>query len=111
MGRMTQEAARQERSVFELSTIIALSTARTMPTNLLKLSRSAGTATMRTGQFFAKGLLDHYENTIKEIREVGYAAYWAREFRPYLHAAAKQFSASHRSLTEQLLDPASKRTR
>jgi hypothetical protein len=47
---------------------------------------------------------DHYESMLEEIREVGYAAYWAREFRPYLHAAAKQFSASHRSLTERLLD-------
>ena len=26
-----------------------------------------------------------------------------REFRPYLRAAAQQFSASHRSLTERLL--------
>jgi hypothetical protein len=109
-NELAREAARQGRSVFQLSTLIALSTVRTMPTNLLKLSRSAGTATMRTGQFFAQGLLDHYENTLKEIREVGYVAYWTREFRPYLHAAAKQFSASHRSLTERLLDRASKRT-
>lgn len=108
---LKQEAARQGQSVFQLSSLIALSTVRTMPTNLLKLSRSAGTATMGTGQFFAKGLLDHYENTLDEIREVGYVAYWTREFRPYLHAAAKQFSASHRSLTERLLDRASKGTR
>ncbi len=108
---LTREAATQGRSVFQLSSLIALSTVRTMPTNLLKLSRSAGTATRRTGQFFAKGLLDHYECTIKEIRKVGYVAYWTRELRPYLRAAAKQFSASHRSLTEQLLDRASKRMR
>jgi hypothetical protein len=31
------------------------------------------------------------------------AAYWAREFRPYLRAAAGQFSPAHRSLTERLL--------
>jgi hypothetical protein len=107
---LKHEAATQQRSVFQLSSLIALSTVRTMPTNLLKLSRSAGTATFRTGQFFAKGLLDHYANTIKEIREVGYVAYWTREFRPYLHAAAKQFSASHRSLTERLLDRVARRT-
>ena len=101
---LKQEAAAQRRSVFELSSLIALSTLRTMPANLLKLSRSAGTATLRTGQFFAKGLLDHYEDTIREIRETGYTVYWARELRPYLRAAAMQFSASHRSLTEQLLD-------
>ena len=108
---LTQEAATQGRSVFELSSLIALSTVRAMPINLLKLSRSTGTATMRTGQFFAQGLLDHYENVIREIRKVGYVVYWTREFRPYLYAAAKQFSSSHQSVTEQLLDRASKRTR
>lgn len=108
---LKQEAATQRRSVFELSSLIAISTLRTMPGNLLKLSRSAGKATRRTGQFFANGLLDHYTITIKEIREVGYVAYWTREFRPYLHAAANQFSRSHRSLIERLLDRAAERAR
>jgi hypothetical protein len=104
------EAVSQHRSVFELSSLIALSTLRTMPSSLLKLSRSARRATLRTGQFFAQGLLDHYQRTMKEIREVGYLTYWTREFHPYLHAAATQFSLSHRSLTERLLDRASRRT-
>ena len=98
------EAAVQGRSVFEVSSLIALATIRRMPSNVAKLSRSALSATLRTGQFFAQGLLDHYAATIREIRETGYAAYLAREFRPYLHAAAMQFSMSHRSLTEQLFD-------
>src|SRR5581483_3189798 len=101
------EAARQERSVFELSSLIAISTVRSLPVNVLKLSRSAATATLRTGQFFAEALLDHYSSVIQEIHETGYVAYWSREFRPYLQAAAKQFSSSHRSLTEKLLDRAS----
>jgi hypothetical protein len=104
------EAASQHRSVFELSSLMALSTLRAMPSSLLKLSRSARTATLRTGQFFAQGLLDHYQRTMKEIREVGYLTYWTREFRPYMHAAATQFSLSHRSLTERLLDRSSRRT-
>lgn len=106
---LKQEAARQHRSIFELSSLIASSALRKTPANLLKLSRSAGTATLRTGQFFAKGLLDHYATTIKEIHETGYVAYWTCEFRPYLRAAAKQFSASHKSLTERLLDRAARR--
>jgi hypothetical protein len=100
---LKQEAAKQQRTVLELSSLMALSTVRAVPGNLLWLSRCARTATLRTGQFFAEGLFDHYRVTLKEIRETGYLAYWAREFRPYLRAAALQFSLSHQSLTERLL--------
>jgi hypothetical protein len=60
---------------------------------------------LRTGRFFAEGLLDHYRLTLGEIRETGYLAYWGREFRPYLRAAAEQFSSAHQSLTERWLRP------
>ncbi len=105
---LKREAAGHGRSVFELSSLIALTTIRKMPSNMAKLSRSAAKATLRTGQFFAQGLLDHYATILREIRETGYAVYFAREFRPYLHAAAMQFSMSHRSLTEELLERGSK---
>jgi hypothetical protein len=103
------EAAAQHRTVFELASLVALSTVRAVPENLTWLSRCARTATSTTGHFFAAGLLSHYDNTLKEIHEVGYLAYWTREFRPYLLAAAKQFSKSHLSLTERLLDRNSRR--
>jgi hypothetical protein len=98
------EAAAQRRTVLELSSLIALSTVRSVPRNLLWLSLCARTATLRTGQLFAEGLLDHYRTTLNQIRETGYLAYWTREFRPYLRAAALQFSLSHKSLTERLLE-------
>ncbi len=101
---LKQEAAAQNRSTFELSTLIAFSTIRTMPTNLWRFSRSAGAATFRTGHYFAKGLLDHYKSTLRDIHKTGYLAWWTREFHPYLRAAAKQFSAQHESLTERLLN-------
>jgi hypothetical protein len=97
-------AEEQQRSVFELSSLIALSTIRQLPERLLWLSSCARTATLKTGQFFASGLLDHYRDTLAEIQRTGYIAYWTREFRPYLLAAAKQFSASHESATERILD-------
>src|SRR3984957_10629331 len=100
---LKHEAAGQNRTVLELSSLMALSTVRAVPGNLLWLSRCARTATLRTGQFFAEGLFDHYRTTLTEIRETGYLAYWTREFRPYLRAAAMQFSLSHKSLTERLL--------
>jgi hypothetical protein len=106
---LKQEAAGQQRSVFELSSLMALSAVRAVPDNLMWLSRCARTATRRTGQLFAAGLLDHYRATLGEIRETGYLNYWTREFRPYLRAAAQQFSASHRSLTERLLQKASRK--
>ena len=101
--QLKEEAASQHRSVFELSSLIALATVRSLPGNLLKLSRSGGKVTYRVGQYFAKDLLDHYESTLREIRRTGYLAYWQREFQPYLQGAARQFSRSHRTLTEKLL--------
>lgn len=100
---LKQEAARENRSILELSSLMALSTVRAVPANLLWLSRCARTATRRTGQLFAENLLDHYGATLKEIHKTGYLAYWTREFRPYLRAAAGQFSPAHESLTEKLL--------
>jgi hypothetical protein len=100
---LREEAAEQHRTVFELSSLMAVSTVRAIPENLIWLSRCARTATIRTRKIFAEGLLEHYRITLSEIRETGYLAYWAREFRPYLRAAAQQFSSSHQSLTERLL--------
>jgi hypothetical protein len=97
------EAAAQNRSVFELSSLMTLSVISRVPDNLLRLTRAANRAVMRTGQFFAAGVLDHYSQTLSEIRERGYATYWAEEFRPYLRAAAGQFSPAHPSLTDRLL--------
>ena len=76
---------------------------RQKPENLTWLSHCARTATLRTRQFFAEGLLDHYRITLQEIRKAGFVAYWRREFGPYLRAAAQQFSPSRQSLTERLL--------
>jgi hypothetical protein len=97
------EAAAQQRSVFQLSSIIAVSAFAHAPETLLRLARAANRAAWRTGQLFAGSVLEHYSNTLRDIRERGYAAYWADAFRPYLRAAAGQFSPKHRSLTDRLL--------
>jgi len=100
---LTSEAAAQNRTVFELSSLMALSAVARVPENLRWLSRAAQKATRRTGQLLAAGLLEHYSRTLDEIRETGFLAYWTREFRPYLRAAAGQFSPSRVSLTQRLL--------
>ena len=97
------EAAAQQRSVFQLSSIMAVSAVAHAPETLLRLARAANKAVWRTGQLFAGSVLEHYSHTLRDIRERGYAAYWADAFRPYLRAAAGQFSPKHRSLTDRLL--------
>jgi hypothetical protein len=104
------DAARQDRTVFQLSSVVALATIRAVPEKMIWLSRSARSATLTTGQFFAAGLLEHYGATLQEIRHTGYMAYCAREYQPYLRAAAEQFSLSHESLTERLLERRSRRS-
>jgi len=100
---LKQEAAAQGRSVFQLSSVLALSAVSRLPENVRWLSRCASLAARRTGQLFAGALLDHYAQTLKDIRETGYLGYWAREFRPYLVAAARQFSPRRRSPTQRAL--------
>ncbi|MBI3698590.1 MAG: hypothetical protein HY238_27585 [Acidobacteria bacterium] len=99
---LKREAAAQNRSVFELSSLMALAAIGRLPENLRWLSRCARSAARRTGQVFAGALLDHYAATLQEIRETGYLPYWTREFRPYLRAAADQFSPRRSSLTQRL---------
>ena len=91
------ESARQERSVFETSSMLALATVR------------AGV--VRTGQMFGTALLDHYRHMLLEMREAGYLRFTARQLQPYVRAAASQFAPSRKTLTERLLDRVPFRTR
>jgi hypothetical protein len=100
---LREEAAAQGRSVLELSSVMAISALRELPDNVRWLSRAAQVCARRTGEVLAHGLLDHYRNSLTEIRETGYFRYWMREFRPYLRGAARQFSRQRLSATERLL--------
>ena len=99
------ETARAEgRSVFEVSTVMALAALEQLPAGVRWLSRSAAHATRRTGQVLAAPLLDHYSRTLEAIREAGFLTYWTRRFRPYLRAAAAQFTSDRKTLTERLVN-------
>ena len=52
----------------------------------------------------ARTLLDHYRQTLSEMRDAGYAAFAARQLRPYLNAAAGQFAPERRTITEKVLE-------
>jgi hypothetical protein len=98
-----KEARRQNRTVFEMSSVMALSAIADIPRKGRWLSASARLAVGKTGSVVAGVLLDHYRSTLKQIRETGYVRHAVQQFRPYLYGAAMQFSPKRRTLTEQLL--------
>jgi hypothetical protein len=102
--QLTSEAARQNRTVFETSSIMAVSAARGLPGGVRWASTSAQVGAARAGQVLGAALLDHYRQTLIDLRQAGFAAYGARQFRPYIRAAVDQFSPKRRTLTERLLD-------
>ena len=99
-----QKASREQgRSIFVLSSLMALSTVSHLPANVFWLSKAARSAARRTGKVLGEAILDHYTDTLQEISRTGLLAYWTREFRPYLRGAAEQFAPGHESLTERWL--------
>ena len=69
------EAAAQERSVFQLSSLMAVSALSSLPDGARWLSRSAATAAKSTGEIFAGAILDHYRDTLEKIHQEGVVAY------------------------------------
>jgi len=100
---LQQTARDQGRSVFGMSSLLAISTVTHLPANVVWLSRAGRLAMRRTGRVLGEAILDHYTEALAEIGRAGFLGYWAREFRPYLHGAAKQFARSRESTTERLL--------
>jgi len=100
---LTRESVRQNRSVFEMSSMLALSAVGRLPDSVRWLSASARLAATRTGEVFAATLLEHYRQTLSEIQQVGFLRYAIRQFRPYVRAAVGQFSPKRRTLTERLM--------
>jgi hypothetical protein len=88
--QLKAESARQQRSVFETSSLVAVSAVR------------AGV--VRTGEMVSVALLEHYSRTLAEMRQTGYATFAARQFGPYMRAAVSQFSPKRRTLTDRVLD-------
>lgn len=103
-SQLKSESAAQNRSIFETSSMMAISAVRSVPEGVKWLSASTKVGAKRTGRVFAETLLDHYRETLRGIQERGYATYAVQQLRPYVNAAASQFSPEQRTLTERLLD-------
>jgi hypothetical protein len=87
---LRRTSAEQGRTVFETSSILALSAAR------------AGL--VRTGRVVGSTLLADYTERLRELQRIGYAQYARAQMAPYARAAASHFSPSRRTFTERLLD-------
>ena len=103
-SELKAESARQEKSVYQTSSMLALSAVRSLPQGARWLGASAVAGAARTGQVVAASLLEQYRETLREVRQVGYGEYATRQLRPYVRAAASQFTPGKSTLTERLLD-------
>jgi hypothetical protein len=106
-----QEAGRQNRTAFQVSSLMAISAMKSVPEKARWLSVSARSAARHTGTAVATILLEDYRTSLKQIRETGYLRHAVDQFRPYLSAAASQFSPRRQSLTERLISRAAQRER
>ena len=102
--RLQTQSAHENRSVFETSSMMAVSAVRALPESLRWLSASARVGATRTGQIFAAALLDHYTQALREIQATGYVTYATRQLRPYVRAAIDHFSPSRPTFTGRLLE-------
>jgi hypothetical protein len=110
-AQVKHAAARQDRSVFETSSMMAVSAVRGVPDGVRWLSASARAGATRTGQLFASALIEHYRQTLDEIQRIGYTTFAARQLRPYVRAAVTQFSPGRRTLTQRLIEQLRRRPR
>ncbi|MCL4796707.1 MAG: hypothetical protein KJZ84_19240 [Bryobacteraceae bacterium] len=96
-------ATAEQRSVFELSSLMALSVVTRLPGQFVWLGKSTRAAARRASQLLSVNILDHYTQTLQEIRHEGLLPWWTREFRPYLAGAARAFHPGKRTFTDRLL--------
>lgn len=102
-NELTSEAKIQNRTIFQVSALIAFSAVSQIPENVRWLGRSARLAASKTGHVFAMPILNHYSETLRSIHKAGFLHYWIEEFRPYVRGALEQFSPEHGSLTQRFL--------
>jgi hypothetical protein len=101
---LKQESARQGRSVFETSSVMAVSAVRALPEKARWLSASARVGATHTGKLVSTAILDHYTQTLNELREVGYLTYAKLQLSPYLSACVDLFAPGRRTLTQSLIE-------
>lgn len=97
-------ADREQRSVFQVSSLLALSAVGALPERARVLSKSAAVVLRHGGGAIATALLEHYRSALRDVRDTGFVTYGVRQLTPYTHAAIKAFSLERHTLTDKLLD-------
>jgi hypothetical protein len=105
-SEIKDESVRQNVSLFETSSAMAMSAVNALPDGVRWLSASARVGAVSTGNLLAAALLLHYRKTLGEIRSTGYLTYVNRHLQPYVRAAVSQSSPARRTLTQQLIERA-----
>ena len=97
-------AEREQRSVFEVSSLLAIAAVGELPERARVLSKSAAIVLRHGGAAVSNALLEHYRQSLLELREVGFLRYGVRQLAPYTHAAIGAFAPDRETLTGKLLD-------
>jgi hypothetical protein len=97
-------AEREQRSVFEVSSLLAVAAVGELPERVRVLSKSAAIVLRHGGAAVSNALLEHYRQSLLELREVGFVRYGVRQLTPYTHAAIGAFAPERETLTGKLLD-------
>jgi hypothetical protein len=103
-AQLKAASTRENRSVFETSSMMAVAAVKGLPEGVRWLSASAMVGAARTGQLVGASLLDYYKQTLDELQKEGFVTYTSRQLRPYVRAAAGQFAPARRTLTQRILD-------
>jgi hypothetical protein len=97
-------AEKEQRSVFAVSSLLALAAVGELPERARVLSKSAAVVLRHGGAAVANALLDHYRQSLNELRHLGFLQYGIRQLTPYTQAAIGAFHPARETLTGKLLD-------
>lgn len=97
-------AEHEHRSVFEVSSLLAVAAVGELPERARVLSKSAAIVLRHGGAAVSNALLEHYRQSLQQMQEVGYLRYGVLKLTPYTHAAIEAFHPSRETLTDKLLD-------
>jgi hypothetical protein len=97
-------AEREQRTVFEVSSLLAVAAVSELPERARVLSKSVSIVLRHGGAALSTALLAHYRESLREVREAGFIDYGARQLAPYARAAAAMFHPTRETATGRLLD-------
>jgi hypothetical protein len=97
-------AEREHRSLFEVSSLLAVAAVGELPERARVLSKSAAVVLRHGGAAVSNALLEHYRESLRQLREVGYIRYGVEKLAPYTRAALDAFHPARETLTDRLLD-------